>query len=96
MGSDRTRPRNVLGAPLLTAILAALGSLLLLAPRAEGAAASAPSQSRVASHASRPFATGYVLVGLDGTVVNFGDVGYSGDLPDLGISVNNIVGASPT
>ena len=39
---------------------------------------------------------GYWEVGSDGGVFAFGDAGFVGSLPGLGVQVNNVVGAVPT
>jgi len=45
-----------------------------------------------------PTATGqgYWMVGSDGGAFGFGDAGYVGSLPGLGIRVSNIVALVPT
>jgi subtilase family serine protease len=40
--------------------------------------------------------SGYWMIGNDGGVFAFGDAGFVGSLPGLGVHVNNIVGAVPT
>ena len=39
---------------------------------------------------------GYWLIGADGGVFAFGDAGFVGSLPALGVHVSDIVGAVPT
>ncbi len=39
---------------------------------------------------------GYWLIGSDGGVFAFGDAGFIGSLPGLGVKVSNVVGAVPT
>jgi hypothetical protein len=39
---------------------------------------------------------GYWLIGSDGGVFAFGDAGFIGSLPGLGVRVSNVVGAVPT
>jgi hypothetical protein len=39
---------------------------------------------------------GYWMVGSDGGVFAFGDAGYLGSLPGLGVHVNDIVAVVPT
>ncbi len=39
---------------------------------------------------------GYWLIGADGGIFAYGDAGFVGSLPGLGVSVRNIVGAVPT
>lgn len=46
--------------------------------------------------APTPDGGGYWLVGLDGGVFSFGDAGFHGSLPGLGINVHNIVGIAST
>ncbi|HVA05428.1 MAG TPA: hypothetical protein VNG12_01680 [Acidimicrobiales bacterium] len=85
------------------AVSVLLGVALL--PLVGGAPASAaiPTTASVATPylasvamASTPDGGGYWLVGLDGGVFSFGDAGFHGSLPGLGISVHDIVGIAST
>jgi hypothetical protein len=53
------------------------------------ARAHAPRALRLAP---TPGGGGFWLVGSDGSVFSFGDAGYEGSLPGIGLHVDNVVG----
>ncbi len=78
---------------VLVLLIATVASLLT---RAAAYADGTSLQAVPVAIANTPDDQGYWIAGHDGSIADFGDAGFYGSLPSMGVHVSNIVGITPT